>query len=392
MRTGRSCLDEWPLDPDVTYLNHGTVGVTPRRVLDVQRAIRDRVERAPAQILLREQSGLTGARSGRPSAVREAAAVVAEFVGASASDLVFVDNSTTGINGVLRSLTFSPGDEVLMLDHAYGAITNAVRHIAGQAGATIQTVRVPYPPFSPIALLAAVAKAITPRTTLALFDHITAESAVILPVAALAGVCREAGVRVLIDGSHAPGVLQLNVPALGVDWYVANLHKWACAPRGCGFLWAHESAQMGLHPAVISWGLNQGFVAEFDWVGTRDLSGWLAAPAGLAYLRDRGIDDAWTYNHTLACDGASLLADAWRTELPAAPEDVGFMATVATPEACGSDAADAVRLRDRLLFDHSIEVQVHAGGGRVWVRISAQVYNDLDDVARLSKAVLSLKR
>jgi isopenicillin-N epimerase len=387
MRFGRASLNEWPLDPGVTYLNHGTVGVTPVRVLEEQRSIREHVERAPAQVLLREQSGLAGARTGQPSRVREAAAVVAAFVGARAGDVVFVDNVSAGINAVLRSLTFAPGDEVLMIDHAYGAVANAARFATRRAGATLRTVPVPYPRFSADALISAVGAAITPQTRLAIFDHITAESALVLPVAALAAGCHARGVPVLVDGAHAPGVLALDVPALGADWYAANLHKWACAPRGCGFLWASEPAQDDLHPTVISWGLDQGFTTEFDWVGTRDLSGWLSAPAGLAYLTGRGIDDAWAYCHQLALDGASLLADEWGTALPFHSADVGFMATVPAPESCGTEAGDAVRLRDHLLFQHAIEVQVHAGGGRVWVRISAQTYNELDDVARLAKAV-----
>lgn len=385
-------MHEWPLDPAVTYLNHGTVGVTPLRVLEAQRAIRDAVERAPAQMLLREQSGLVGAGNPHPSLVRRAAADVAAFVGAKPDDVVFVDNATTGVNAVLRSFIFEPGDEVLLTDHGYGAVANAARLIAGQQGAVVKTVRVPYPQFSPGALVAAIEKAISTRTRLAIIDHITAESALILPVAELAAVCRAHGVRVLVDGAHAPGTLSLSLPSLGVDWYAANLHKWACAPRSCGFLWASDAGQLNLHPTVISWGLGQGFAAEFDWVGTRDVSPWLAAPVGIAFLTERGLDKLWAHNHTLAWQGASLLADAWHTEIPAHEADVGFMATVPTPASFGSEPADAARLRDALLFDHAIEVQVHAGHGRVWVRISAQVYNDLADVERLSEAVLALSR
>jgi isopenicillin-N epimerase len=389
MSFGRVCLPEWPLDPAVTYLNHGTVGVTPLRVLEAQRRIRDGVERAPAQAVLRDHSGLVGANRG-PSRVREAAADVAAFVGARPEDLVFVDNATTGVNAVLRSIRFEPGDEVLLTDHGYGAVANAARLIAGQQGGSVTTVRVPYPAFSPGALVEAVAAGVTPRTRLAVFDHVTSESALILPLKEMAGVCRARGVRVLADGAHAPGVLALDVPSLGVDWYAANLHKWACAPRSCGFLWASQVAQVDLHPTVISWGLGLGFAAEFDWVGTRDLSACLAAPEGLAYLRARGLDQAWSYNHNLAWQGASLLANAWGSEIPASESATGFMATVPVPATVGSAPADATRLRDALLFEHAIEVQVHAGYGRVWVRISAQVYNDLDEVARLARAVLML--
>lgn len=384
---GRATLTDWPLDPGVTYLNHGTVGVTPRVVLEAQQRIRDAAERAPAQFLFREQWGMTGLHPRRPSLMRAAAAAVAEFVGASADDLVFVDNATTGVNTVLQSVPFEPGDEIVVTDHGYGAIANAVRFVAGERRVRVVTVPVPYPRYSADGLVEAVTQALSARTRLVLIDHITSESALILPVAQVAAVCRARGVRVLVDGAHAPGVLPLDVPALGVDWYVANLHKWACAPRSAGFLWASRAVQEDLRPLVISWGFGEGFVQAFDWVGTRDASAYLAAPTGLAFLRERGVEAAWAHNHGLAWEGAHRLADAWNTAFEPDESSVGMMATVPVPPVLGSTVDDAVRLRDALLEDHRIEVQVHASQGRVWVRMSAQTYNDSEDVARLARAV-----
>jgi len=195
---------------------------------------------------------------------------------------------------------------------------------------------------------------------------------------------------VLADGAHVPGVLPLDVPSLGVDWYVANLHKWAHAPKSCGVLWADPSRQAGLHPPVISWGLDQGFTAEFDWVGTRDVAPWLAAPAGLSFLEDLGFDRARQYNHDLAWHAATRLCDRWGTRPAADEARIGAMATLALPDRLGTTAADAARVRDALLFTHRIEVQVHAAQGRLWSRISAQVYNDRSDFERLGDAVAAL--
>jgi isopenicillin-N epimerase len=391
MPFGRACLGEWPLDPAVTYLNHGTVGVTPLRVLRAQREIRERVERAPAQQLLREQSGLIGRRHRRPAgALRDAAAAVAAFVGARGEDLVFVDNVTSGVNAVLWSQTFQPGDEVVVTDHGYGAVINAIRFICERSGAVVRRVSLPYPDFSPDGVLDAILAGLTSSTRLVVVDHITAESGLVLPVAAIAAGCRARGIRVLVDGAHVPGVLPLDVPSLGVDYYAANLHKWACVPRSAGFLWAAPEVQANLHPPVISWGFGQGFVAEFDWVGTRDLSPYLAAHEALSYLADRGPDAAWRWNHELAWEGATALADAWGTTIPAQKGDVGFMVTVPLPVAFGSSPDDAARIRDALLFDHAIEVQVHAGWERVWVRVCAQVYNERTDFDRLEAAVATL--
>ncbi|HEX5069729.1 MAG TPA: aminotransferase class V-fold PLP-dependent enzyme [Vicinamibacterales bacterium] len=379
---------DWPLDRNVIYLNHGTVGVTPTPVLNVQQALRDEVERGPSQGVLRAQSGLVGAPTGKPSRVRQAAHAVAAAMGARGDDLVFVDNATTGVNAVLRSFPLEPGDEILVTDHNYGATAKVAQFVARERGAYVRTAAVPYPRFDPGELVASIAAAITPRTRIAVLDHITSESALVFPLRELAAECRRHDIAVLVDAAHAPGVLPLNLPSLGVDWYSANLHKWACAPRSCGVLWAAPHRQRDLHPAVISWGLDQGFTAEFDWVGTRDLSAWLAAPAGVEFLARLGVDHVWKHNHELAWTGAQYLTDRWSTRLGFRESDIGFMATVPLPETAGSTIEDAARLRDALLFQHSIEVQLHASRGRLWTRISAQVYNELEDVQALADAVL----
>lgn len=387
-RFGHGMLGHWQFDPAITYLNHGTVGATPRRVLAVQQTIRDEIERNPARYLLRELSSITvGLPRDRQPRLRAAADAVAAFVGVRGEDLVFVDNATTGVNAVLRSLAFKEGDEIVLTDHTYGAILNAAAHIAREHGAFVRSAELPDANPDGRAAMAAITGALTPRTRLLIVDHITSESALILPIAEIAAACRARGVAVLVDGAHAPGVLPLELPALGVDWYVANLHKWAYAPRSCGFLWAPGARQTPLHPPVISWGLDQGFTAEFDWVGTRDPSPWLSAPEAIAYQRELGIDAIRSYNHALAWEAGRLLARQWGTTLPMGEAMVGAMATLPLPQRAGSTREDAARLRDALLFEERIEVQLHAWRGRLWVRISAQIYNEMSDYERLAAAV-----
>lgn len=377
------------LDPAVTYLNHGTVGAVPRRVLAVQQDIRDEIERQPSRFMLREVAKLVGRPRTGPTRLREAAAAVAARLGARGEDLVFVDNATTAINAVLRSIVLEPGDEILLTDHNYGATARVASFVARERGAEVRQVRVPYPKVDRDRFVAAVRGAIGPRTRVAVFDHVTSESALIFPVAELAACCRERGVAVLIDGAHAPGMLSLDLPALGVDWYAGNLHKWAHAPRSCGVLWAPPARQAGLHPPVISSGLDQGFHAEFDWVGTRDPSPWLAAPAGFDFLSDLGEDAARAYNHALAWRAAQELTDRWGTALEYDEASVGSMVTIPLPAALGSTSDDAARLRDALLDDEQIEIHAHARDGRLWVRISAQIYNDWDDIEKLDQAIVN---
>jgi isopenicillin-N epimerase len=381
-------LEHWPLDPDVTYLNHGTVGVTPRRVLAAQQGIRDEVERQPSRVLLRELSStVIGVPRLEPPRMRVAADAVARFVGARGSDLVFVDNATTGVNAVLRSFDLASGDEILITDLAYGAVANVAAFVARERGAHVRTVELPYPSPKPGAIVRAILGSIGPRTRIAIIDHVTSESAMVLPLEEIIAGCRERSVAILVDGAHVPGALPLDISALGVDWYVANLHKWACAPRSSGFLWASPERQEGLHPPVISWGLDKGFTAEFDWTGTRDPSAYLAAPEGIAFMRELGIEEMRAHNHGLAWDAARHLTGRWGTDLATDETMIGTMATLPLPASLGSTKEDAARVRDALLFEDHIEIQLHAWSGRLWVRVSAQVYNDMSDVERLAEAV-----
>jgi len=372
---GKRWRDEWLLEPGAVYLNHGTVGAPPRRVLAAQQAIRDAIERHPARFLLRE---LTEVRVGgprvEPPRMRAAAEAVAARFGARGEDLVFVDNATTGANAVLASFPLAAGDELLVTDLGYGGVTNAARNAARVRGARLVEASVPFPGATPERSLEAIAASLTPATRLALVDHVASESALVLPIAEIARLCRDRGVALLVDGAHAPGAIPLDIPAIGADYYVANLHKWAWTPRPCGILWAAPERRAGLHPTVISWGLDQDWTTEFDWLGTRDPSAW-------------GADAVRAWNHGLVWRAAQRLAGRWGVEFDTPEAMIGPMATLALPATLGGTREDAARLRDALLFEEGIEAQVHARDERLWTRLAAQIYNDLDDFDRLGEAV-----
>ena len=389
---GRSFLAHWWLDPAITYLNHGTVGATPRVVLETQQAWQRRIEAQPAAFLFRELMRVTADEPGAPRLLlRQAADAVAEFVGARGDDLVFVDNASTGINAVLRSIALQPGDEIVVLDQAYGAVIKAAEFVARGAGARVVVVATPFPvQGDPIeAYVDAVERALTPRTRLAILDHISSNTALTLPVAAMTARCKARGVPVLVDGAHAPGAIALDIASLGADWVVGNLHKWAFAPRACGFLWVAPAHRAAIHPPTISWGLDVGLAQEFDWTGTRDPSAMLSAPAGLAFMRDvLGIDAMRTWNHDLVWRMASELSARWGQPFTTPESMVGCMASVALPariDALGESAAPA--LKDWLFLERRIEAQVLAINGHVCVRLAAQVYNDERDYERLAQAI-----
>ncbi len=196
----------------------------------------------------------------------------------------------------------------MLLSHAYGAIRNTVRHVARHAGARVTEARVGFPDPTEDALLAAVTGALTPKTRLAVIDHITSGSALVLPVARIVAACHAIGVPVLIDGAHAPGQIDLDLTAIGADWYVGNCHKWLCAPKGCAFLHAKPARQIELHPVTISHGFEQGYLAEFDWTGTTDPSRFLAVTEAIAFHHRLGGAALRARNRLLATQAADLVA------------------------------------------------------------------------------------
>jgi len=384
---GHSMREHWLLDRDVVYLNHGTVGAPPRRVLARQQALRDEMERQPSRFVLRELNAEQPMPWRVESRLREAIGRVAPFLGARPDDLVFVPNVTTGLNAVLRSVPLGPGDEVVIADLAYGAVTIAARLVTRERGATLRIVEMPYPLRESGAIVDAFVSALTPRTKLVVADHITAQTALVLPIAAIAAACHARGVPLLVDGAHAPGSIAVDIPAIGADWYSANLHKWAHAPRSCGILWAKPEHQATLHHPIISWGSGHGFHAEFEHQATCDPTSYLAAPEGIELLREWGFGAVLAYMHGLAREAAGILTDRWGTTLDVPDDTIGAMVTVPLPEAAGTTTDEATRLRLALLVEDKIEVQLHAWRGRLWTRVSAQVYNDRSDLVRLAEAV-----
>jgi isopenicillin-N epimerase len=361
------------LDPEVAFLNHGSFGATPRAVLAEQDRWRALMERHPTHFMSEEV----------PPALRSAAGKLATFVGAQSDDLVFVENATAGCNTVLRSLRFAPGDEILVTDHGYPAVRKAAEYVAARAGARVVEIAVPFPLEEAAQVVAAVSSRLGPRTRLAIFDHITSPTAIIFPVRELIELCRAAGVPVLIDGAHAPGMLALDVKAVGADWYTGNCHKWLMAPKGSAFLWAAPERQAETRPLVISHGFGQGFTAEFDWVGTRDPSAWLSVPAAIDFHQRLGGARLRERNTVLAREQATLLAKTWRTGRGAPDALTGSMAAVRLPLSEPATPERAWELRRKLFDEHRIEVPVTAFAGALWARISAHAYNRPADYARL---------
>jgi isopenicillin-N epimerase len=220
-----------------------------------------------------------------------------------------------------------------------------------------------------------------------IIDHITSQTALVLPIADIIRKCHAKGALVLVDAAHSPGAIDVNIESYGADWYVANLHKWAFAPRSCGVLWADPRHHAALHPTVISWGLDHGLAAEFDLLGTRDPAPFLAAPFALNLLEEWGGATLRAHNRRSALAAADYITSEFGTAYSTPHSMVGPMVNVGVGERFGTTKDEADSLRRRLFERHSVEVPVFPGEGGVRLRVSMQIYNEHADVERLVAAL-----
>jgi isopenicillin-N epimerase len=378
---GKAVRHEWALDWDFLSVNHGSFGAAPRVVLAAQQDWQRRMEAQPGRFM----------RAVLPDTLRNAADRLGSFIGADGEDVAFVDNTTTGCNAVLRSLRLQPDDEIVVLTHGYGAVRNTVRYVAERAGARMVEAEVPFPHPQADTIVANIARALTTRTRLAVVDHITSGSALVLPLQRIVAACHAAGVPILVDGAHGPAQVVLDMRAIGADWYAGNCHKWLCAPKGSAFLYAAPQRQQDLHPATISHGLGKGFLKEFDWTGTRDPSAYLATDIAIDFHARLGGEALMARNIALAGEATSLLARRLNTEPGATGALIGSMGVVRLPLAGSATPERSADLRARLLTAGT-DAPTHILAGAVWLRISAAAYNDIEDYERLAELVARVLR
>jgi isopenicillin-N epimerase len=384
--------EHWLLDPAITYLNHGSFGATPIAVLAKQDEYRTQLEREPVRFMVRELEAL----------LDDARAQLGAFVGADAEGIAFVPNATAGVNAVLRSLDIDQNDEILLSTHEYNATRNAAEFVAQLAGAKVIAAEVPFPIASPDEVIASVLERVTPRTRLLIIDHITSQTALIVPVAQLVAEMNARGIDTLIDGAHAPGMLPLDIRSIGAAYYTANLHKWVCAPKGAAFLYVRENRRASIRPVAISHGANSirtdrsRYLLEFDWTGTFDPTPWLCVPDALRTIEsfvDGGWPEVMRRNHALALRGRDILCDALGIAHPAPDSMLGSMAAVRLPDGeMYTPWLFGDPLQDALLDQYSIEVPIMPWpklGNRV-LRVSAQLYNEESEYEAAADALIEL--
>jgi isopenicillin-N epimerase len=381
----------WSLDPAITFLNHGSFGACPTPVLEYQANLRARMERQPVQFFVRDLEGM----------LDDARAGLGRFIGTPAQDLAWVPNATTAVNSVLRSLPLRRGDELLTTADEYNACRNVLEFVAGQSSASVVVAKLPFPLAHPQEVVDAVMSRVTDRTRIALLDHVTSQTGLVLPIEALVAALRERGVETLVDGAHAPGMLPIDVAAIGAGWYTGNCHKWICAPKGAGFLYTRPDLQSQTRPAIISHGAiaprtdRSRYLIEFDWTGTDDPTPMLCVPEAIRFmggLMAGGWEAIRSNNHQLALRGRDVLCRALDLEPPCPDEMIGSLASLPLPDGGGEVSNSplyADPLQDELLDQFDIEVPVipWPASPRRLIRISGQVYNRDGDYEKLGRAL-----
>jgi isopenicillin-N epimerase len=375
------------------FLNHGSFGACPRAVLDAQSELRRELERDPVRFFDRVLR----------SALPDARDQLARFVGAEPDDVAFVNNATTAINAVVRSIELASGDEILTTDHEYNATRNVLDVCAARVGGRVVTAELPFPVDNELEVIDAILAGVTGRTRLVVVDHVTSQTALVLPVAPIARELCRRGIDLLVDGAHAPGQLDLHVAQVGATYYVGNCHKWLCAPKGVGFLWVHPDRRERVRPAVISHGANapvaarERFRAEFEWTGTDDPTAALCVPVAIRIVEEM-VTGGWPAlrrrNHQLAVAARRSLCDALGVEPPCPDAMIGSMAAVPLPPSLEPRPPHGAvhPLQARLYDDYRIQVPVFPWPR--WpaqlVRVSAHVHNRLDEYERLASALVAL--
>ncbi|MFQ5932657.1 MAG: aminotransferase class V-fold PLP-dependent enzyme [Nitrospiraceae bacterium] len=386
--------EHWPLDPEVVFLNHGSYGACPNPVLEAQQRLREQLEQNPVRFLNRELERL----------LDESRQELAEFVGSDPVNLTFVPNTTTGVNAVLRSLRFKPGDELLTTSHAYNACMNALEFVAAGSRARVVQAPVPFPIESPEWVLEVVLDAVTSRTRLAVLDHVTSQTGLVFPIERLVRELHTRGIDTLVDGAHAPGMLPLNVEAIGAAYYVGNCHKWLCAPKGAAFLHVCPERQSGIRPLAISHGANSTrtdrsrFHLEFGWTGTHDPTAYLAVPVAIRFLGSLlpgGWPAVMTRNRALALKARQVLCRTLHLSTPCPDEMVGTLVTLplpSTPEDSADPACTRDPLQESLYTKFRIETSVTGwpSSRQRLLRVPAHLYNSSAQYVRLAHALSEL--
>jgi len=382
----------WTFDANRVFLNHGSFGACPDFVIEEQRMWQDLMEKEPVQFF----------EELMPDLLLKSRTALGEFLSCDADDLAFVSNATSGVNTILRSLHFEQGDEILVPNHAYQACRNTIDFVASRWGAKVVEVTIPFPIDGPQTVIELMKSACSERTKLVMIDTVTSPTGLRMPFEELTTFFEGRGVEVLLDAAHGIGMIPLNLEKLGASYVTSNCHKWLCAPKGSAFLYVRSDKQSKIQPLTISHGHTfplgdtTRFRHEFDWTGTQDISGWCALPAvieGMANLVDGGWEAIMQHNHNLAIQGRDILCQRLGIEQPCPNEMIACISTIKLPGEIPPKEKmhEPDPLHHILSEKYNIQVPVWSWPnpeGR-YLRISAQLYNSIEQYEQLADALVN---
>ena len=371
---------QFMLDPNVTFLNHGSFGACVKPVYENLLEWQTKMEQEPVKffddILF--------------NALKASRRALGNYVGCSPDDLVYFPNPTTAINAVARSLKLKPGEEVLSTNHIYGALNRSWKYICAEKKARFIKVDIPFPIQSKEEFLDCFFNAVTNQTKVIFLSHITSMTAMKFPVEEVIQFSKEKKILTIIDGAHVPGHISLNIKKLDADIYTGACHKWMCTPKGISFLYVRKEIQENVHPLVISWGWeseNPGsskFLDWHEWQGTRDMSAFLTVPAAVKFMDDNDWPNVSRKCREMVIQTRNQLLNYLNISPPCPDDWLGQMASIPLP------FNDAVEIKNALLNKYHIQVPIFTWEGKVYLRYSIQAYNSESDLEKLLSAIKEL--
>ncbi|XP_065067094.1 uncharacterized protein LOC135692740 [Rhopilema esculentum] len=378
-------------DPSAFVVNYGSYGVLPKPVLEFKRKLQVEMELCPDEwffLKLREKWD-------------KSCQELADAVGCNVHNIAYVHNVTDAINSVIRSTPLGFTDAVLITNHTYGAIKNTVDYYTSKGGARIVVLDIPFPIKDEESICDLYRKIINknPDIKLAIIDHITSSSALIMPIKKLVKICKKHGILTLIDGAHAPGQLALEIEKIDADFYAGNLHKWHYAPRGCGFIWAKTEFLSTLDPSLVSHNYNKGFQDKFYKQGTDDYTNYLAGGYAVSqyYPSIGGLEHLYQTMVPMRQWAAQHFRKMWGTESPTIPSTMQapYMEIVKMPEAIisyyGVTPQGAEECKVTLMKEYNVYMMVSAVNDALWCRVSCQIFSTKKEYYRAAQAVMDLE-
>lgn len=379
----------FPIRPGITMLNNGSYGLTPAVVRDAQIELQRRLEEDPVRFFKADLEDYND----------DTRRAIGAFTRTDPDHIALVPNGTFAVATVLNNLDLSPGDEILVTDHEYMATFNELGKVCRDTGAKVVVANIPFPEVSPEQVVDSIVSRMSDRTRIVLVSHITSASALVMPVKAIVAAAKERGILTFLDGAHTPGQIDLNIGELDPTWYAASCHKWLACPKGTGFIYASPNQHRGFKPMVLSCRMHEtrperaAYLCDFDYTGTNDYTGNMVIPVAIEHMGAQ-LPGGWAQlrqrNHDLAIHGAELICSLLGSEQRVPESMIGTMVSIPIPGTCEPSTLLGEGLWDRLYLNHGIQAPVWdlPGVCKRMVRVSAQLFNTIEDYERLAEALV----